>query len=61
MMEEANVEYAHIICLVNTPIARVVAPPGPKPPVVYRAAFTGFGALRLLRVRRREQVRLLPV
>lgn len=37
----------------NTPIARVVAPPVPEPGLVQMAALTGLGALGLARLRRK--------
>jgi hypothetical protein len=53
VLEEAPVEDAYVLSLVNTPIARVVAPPVPEPALVQMAVLTGLGALGLARLRRK--------
>ena len=52
-LEEVPVEDSSNLAFLNTPIARVVAPPVPEPALVQMAALTGFGALGLLRLRRK--------
>jgi hypothetical protein len=47
------VEDANSLRFLNTPIARIVAPPVPEPALVQMAALTGLGALGLLRLRRK--------
>ena len=51
-MVEIPVEDTRILEFLNTPIARVVAPPVPEPALIQMAVLTGLGALGLLRLRR---------